>query len=257
MIFDRFGDEIIWSYSTRKGGVSSGPYESMNLAFSTGDDPEKIRENYSIWCGSLGVDTRDTVMVHQTHTNNVIRVDSSMKGQGLFRPKQDGIDGMVTDEPGLAMITSHADCVPVYLYDPVRRAAGLAHAGWRGTTAEIARVTVEKMREEFHTDPSDIFAWIGPCISQRRFECDSDVVEAVRGMSIDGSDAYYYDEENGKYHVSLRTLNRLVLEDAGIPHDHTGVSGDCTYDMDDLYFSHRRMGSVRGGQAALLAIRRP
>ena len=254
--FDRFADRIIYSYSTRKGGVSTGIYESMNLSYSMGDDPASVRRNFELWCKKLGTTAERLVMVKQTHTTNVIAVDSSFCGQGVTRPKEvENTDAMVTDERGVALATTHADCAPVYLYDPVKEAIGLAHAGWRGTVGEIAARTVEKMTAEYGSDPADIYAMVGPCISQKRFECDSDVIEAVREMSIDGSAACRYDEVSGKYHVSVAELNRLVLTGAGISADRIDMNDKCTYDNEDLYFSHRRQGLARGSQAALLQLR--
>jgi len=254
--FKDYDPEIIYGYSTRKGGVSKGIFESMNLSLSMPDDPANVKRNFEIWCDSLGVDPRDMVMVRQTHTANVIRVDEKNKGQGIYRERIEAVDGMVTNVPGIALVTSHADCVPVYLYDPVHRAIGLSHAGWRGTVAEIAGATVSKMTEEFGSVPEEMIAMIGPCICREHFECDRDVVDAVERMSIDGSEMVYYDPVKGKYHVSLAGLNRLVLEASGIPEDRIDMQDRCTYENTELYFSHRRQGRERGGQAALLMMRR-
>ncbi len=258
--FDDFKDRIVFAFSTRNGGVSEPPYDTLNLSFSMGDDPEKVRKNYEIWCGSLGVDTRSTVLLGQTHSDHVLRVGRADCGRGLYRDRIPDTDAMVTDEPGVALVTGHADCVPVYLYDPVRQAIGLAHAGWRGTVAEIAGKTVRKMTEEFGTDPANLCAMIGPCISMRYFECDRDVIDAIKAMSFDvlgtgGEDVWYYDENAGKYHVSLSMVNRLVLEAAGVPADHIDLRDTCTYAHPELYFSHRRDGMARGGQQALLMLR--
>ena len=115
---------------------------------------------------------QDLVIGLQTHTNNVVRVDERNKGQGLFRTRMKDVDGMVTNVPGVALVTYHADCTPVYLYDPVKKAIGMVHAGWRGTVKEIAGAAVRKLQTEFGTDPADLVAMIGPCISKEYFECD-------------------------------------------------------------------------------------
>lgn len=262
MGFDRFEDQLVYGYSTKHGGVSTGPYASMNLSFATGDDFENIRENFRIWCGALGVDPSATVMVGQTHTNNVIRVNEDNCGEGLIRARRQDVDGMVTDCPGVALVTSHADCVPLYYYDPVHRAIGLSHAGWRGTVAGMAAVTIRKMTDEFGSRPEDLYTRIGPCISQTYFECDRDVADAVMEMPVwdngvcPPADICYYDEEKGKYHVSLSRLDRAVMLHEGVPADHIEMADTCTYEHEELYFSHRRQGMARGGQAALVMIRK-
>ena len=141
-MFEQFKDKLVCDYSTRNGGVSTGCYDSMNLSLTTDDALANILENYKLWCGSLGIDTRQLVMLHQTHSSEVIRVDEENCGEGLYKPRRAGVDGMVTNSKGVALITSHADCAPIYIYDPVNEAIGLSHAGWRGTTLEIARRTV-------------------------------------------------------------------------------------------------------------------
>ena len=269
--FERFREELIYDYSTKNGGVSTGVYASMNLSFSTGDDPVRLRENYRLWCEGLGVDPADMVMVWQTHTTNVIRVGERNKGEGLDRERVHDVDGMVTNCPGVALVTSHADCVPLYFYDPVHKAIGLSHAGWRGTVGGMAAVTVRKMSEEFGTDPEDLYTRIGPCISQKYFECDRDVVDAVvamplwtaqQGKPVPGyeqclpEEICTYDAGEGKYHVSLSRLNRAVMLQAGVPEEHIDMADTCTYEHEELYFSHRRMGPARGGQAALLMMKK-
>ncbi len=277
MGFERFSDKIIYDYSTKHGGVSTGVYATMNLSFSTGDELANIKENFRRWCTGQGVDPARTVMVGQTHTTNVIYVDESHCGEGLERDRIQDVDGMITDRKGIALITSHADCVPLYFYDPVHEAIGLAHAGWRGTVGGMAAVMLEKMGEAFGTDPADVYTRIGPCISQQCFECDRDVVDAVMQMPVWESDAAglyagdakpvpgyaqclpeeicTFDAEKQKYHVSLSRLDRLVMLSAGVPDDHIDMADTCTFAHDELYFSHRRQGMTRGGQAALLMMK--
>ncbi len=253
--FDRYKDRLIWGYSTRKGGISTGIYESMNLSFNTGDSFVNVRKNYELWGESLGVDAHNMVLVKQTHTANVIPVDKSFRGEGLYKPWRTDYDGMVTREKGLALVTTHADCVPVYIFDPVKNAIAMVHAGWKGTVSEIPRRAVDTMVRFYGCDPSNMVAMIGPCISRKRFQCDSDVIVRVKEMLVDGSDQWNFDEEEGKYHVSLAGLNRLVLEDCGVPHENIDMNDQCTYDNEELYFSHRRQGRARGGQAALLMLK--
>lgn len=270
MGFERFRDSIVYDFSTRHGGVSTGVYESLNLSFSTGDERDAVMENYRIWCRSLGVDIAKTVLLSQAHTTNVVRVDETNCGQGLLRGRMQEVDGMITNCKGVALVTYHADCVPLYFYDPVREAIGMAHAGWRGTVNSMAAVMIRKMGEEFGSVPADLYTRIGPCISQTYFECDRDVVDAVIAMPLWGAQEgspvpgydrclpekiCYYNPDTGKYHVSLSRLNRAVMQQAGVPAEHIDMADACTYEHEELFFSHRRMGSARGGQAALLMLK--
>ncbi len=255
MNFEDCKEQIIYDFSTRQGGVSTGVYESMNLSLTLPDDPANVRRNYEIWCERLGVDVRRIVIGHQTHTSNVVRVDERHCGQGLDRKRMEDVDGLVTNVPGVALVTHHADCVPVYLFDPVNRAIGMIHAGWRGTVQEIARIAVESMTREFGSQPTDMIARIGPCICQEHFECDRDVVDAANAMSIDVSDQICYDSAKNKFHVSVSGINRKLLLSTGIPTDRIDMQDRCTYGNPELYFSHRRDGRQRGGHAALLMLR--
>lgn len=255
MNFNDYSDDIVFGFNTRTGGVSTGVYDSMNLSLTLPDDPADVMENYEIWCRDLGVRIQDLVIGLQTHTNNVVRVDERNKGQGLFRTRMKDVDGMVTNVPGVALVTYHADCTPVYLYDPVKKAIGMVHAGWRGTVKEIAGAAVRKLQTEFGTDPADLVAMIGPCISKEYFECDRDVVDAVRAMNIPAEEMISYDTVKNKYHVSIAGVNRLVLEAAGVPGNHIDMQDRCTYGNPSLFFSHRRDGLKRGGHCALLMLR--
>ena len=255
-MFERFRDKLICDYSTRNGGVSTGCYNSMNLSLATDDALLNVLENYNLWCASLGINPKQLVMLHQTHGREVIRVDEENCGEGLYKPRRLGIDGMVTNERGVALVTSHADCTPIYIYDPVNEAIGLSHAGWRGTTLEIAHATVEKMKTEFNSNPSDLYAAIGPCISIEHFECNEDVIDAISNMSVkDISGAYTYSAERGKFNVSLSAVNKAVLMSAGIPESQIEIDGACTFAEKDKYFSHRRDGLKRGGQIAVLMLK--
>ena len=153
-------------FSTRLGGVSAGSLASLNLGIHRGDQPERVLRNYEILGQAVGFAPEQTVFTRQTHTDIVARVGRENRGEGLFRPVEPERDGLVTDEPGVTLTIFTADCTPILFYDPVRQAVGAAHAGWRGTAAGIAARTVEAMTREFGSDPADIRAAIGPCISR-------------------------------------------------------------------------------------------
>ena len=148
-------------FSTRIGGVSEGIWGSMNLSFSRGDNESSVRENFRRMAKALGVSEDSFVFSHQTHTINVRKVTEDDKGKGIIKPLDyQDVDGLITNVPGLCLSTFYADCVPLYFVDPVHKAIGLSHSGWRGTVGKIGRVTLERMREEYDTNPNDVIAAI-------------------------------------------------------------------------------------------------
>lgn len=162
---------IVHGFSTRLGGVSQGIYESMNLSFTRGDNEDAVRENYRRLSDAMGFSMGDIVTSDQTHTTNVHVVTETDRGNGITKPRPyTDVDGMITNVPGLVLATFYADCVPLFFVDPVHKAVGLSHSGWRGTVGKIGKATVEKMAEEFQTDPSELYAAIGPSICQDCYE---------------------------------------------------------------------------------------
>ena len=173
-------------------------------------------------------------------------------GKGLWRDRDyPSVDGMVTDVPHLPLVVFSADCNVVLLYDPVRKAIGACHAGWRGTALGIAGKTVREMQRLFGSDPADIRAAIGPAIGQCCFETDGDVPEALRAAL--GDEAEPYITWNGrKYHIDLKAVNALWLQKAGVTR--IDIRGDCTACRTDLYWSHRKHGGDRGSQIAMISL---
>ena len=159
-------------FSTRLGGVSTGCFSSMNISLTRGDDPEAVKKNRELIAQAIGVEVADFTYTQQTHTTNVKRVYARERGQSF--PET---DGMITDVPGICLVTSYADCVPLYFVDPVKKVIGLSHSGWRGTVGKIGKVTVEKMEEEFGCDPADILGAVGPSICQDCYEVSEDVIK--------------------------------------------------------------------------------
>ena len=164
-------------FSTRLGGVSQGCWSSLNLSFDRGDDPEAVRENFRRIGAAIGVKPEDMVLSRQTHTTNVRVMTEQDRGKGMTRERDyTDVDGMITNVPGLCLVTSYADCVPLYFVDPVRKAIGLSHSGWRGTVGKIGKETVRLMEKEFGSDPSDILAAVGPSVCMDCYEVSEDVI---------------------------------------------------------------------------------
>lgn len=243
-------------FSTRKGGVSTGIFSSMNLNFKRGDDPDAVLENYRRMAAALNMRVEDMVLSDQTHTTNVRVITEEDRGKGILRPQDySDVDGMITNVPGIVLVTSYADCVPLYFVDPVRKAIGLSHSGWKGTVGHIGQKTVWKMHEVYGSEPKDIVAAIGPSICQSCYEVSDDVAEAFRAnFTADEAADILLDKGNGKYQLDLWKANWYVLTDAGILPEHLSVTDLCTACHSDLLWSHRKTNGQRGGLSAFLSL---
>lgn len=243
-------------FSTRIGGVSEGCYASMNLSFTRGDREEDVRENFRRIADAIGVRCEDMVFSQQTHTSNVRVVTEADRGMGITRPLawQD-VDGLVTDVPGICLVTFYADCVPLFFVDPVKKVIGLSHSGWRGTVAKIGKETVRKMREVYGCDPGDILAVVGPSICQDCYEVSEEVIRQFQAHFLEKDWAsLFYKKENGKYQLDLWRANALIFLESGIKTEHIAVTNICTHCNSDVLYSHRAMGDQRGNLAAFLAL---
>ena len=243
-------------FSTRKGGVSTGIFSSMNLNFKRGDDPDAVMENYRRMAAALNMRVEDMVLSDQTHTTNVRGITEEDRGKGILKPQDySDVDGMITNVPGIVLVTSYADCVPLYFVDPVRKAIGLSHSGWKGTVGHIGQKTVWKMHEVYGSEPKDIVAAIGPSICQSCYEVSDDVAEAFRAnFTADEVADILLDKGNGKYQLDLWKANWYVLTDAGILPEHLSVTDLCTACHPDLLWSHRKTNGQRGGLSAFLSL---
>lgn len=244
-------------FSTRLGGVSEGFLSSMNLSFTRGDDPEKVRENFRRMGTAIGFETKDLVLSDQTHTANVRRVMEADRGKGFDKEKDyTDTDGLITNVPGLMLVTIYADCVPLYFVDPVHKAIGLSHSGWKGTVHRMGKVTLERMTEEFGTRPEDVQAAIGPSICQDCYEVSEDVAEAFMNEFADHQDdQLVYRKDNGKYQLNLWRANELVLLEAGIRPKYLTITNVCTCCNHELLFSHRASHGQRGNLGAFLGLK--
>lgn len=244
-------------FSTRMGGVSTGVYSTMNFAFLKGDDPDHVRENYRRMAKAIGVDEERMVLSWQTHTTNIRRVTEDDAGKGITRERDyQDIDGLITDVPGMTLVTFYADCVPLYFLDPVHRAIGLSHSGWRGTVARMGQVTMEVMGREYGSKPEDIIACIGPSICQDCYEVGEEVAAEFRGaFSKEYWPELLREKPDGKFLLNLWRANEIVLLGAGVKADNIQITDICTHCNPDYLFSHRTMGNERGNLAAFLSIK--
>lgn len=248
-------------FTTRLGGVSGQEkgqehLSSLNLSFTRGDRPENVRENFRRVADELGVTADRFVFTDQTHTDHVRVVTEADAGCGLTRERtyQD-IDALVTDVPGLVLSVFVADCVPVAVVDPVRRAIGLAHSGWRGTVAGITEKMIRCMTVQYGSDPKDLVCAIGPSICRDCYEISEDVAEQFARAFAGHESEILTDKHNGHYQLDLWKANELVLRRAGVPAAHISVTGICTCCNKEVLFSHRGAHGMRGNLGAFLMLR--
>ena len=241
--------------TTRAGGVSEGHLASLNLSFSRGDREENVRENFRRTAALFGVPESRFVFSDQTHTANVRFVTEEDAGKGLTRPRDyTDVDGLVTNVPELVLSVFTADCVPVFLYDPVRRVIGLVHSGWRGTVSRIGDAAIRLMRETCGTDPADLVCAVGPSICRDCYEVSDDVAEAFAAEFAGHTGEILEEKGGGKYQLDLWEANRIVLEEAGVPAGRISVTDICTCCNSQLLFSHRATGGKRGNLGAFLML---
>ena len=243
------GITVPHGFTTRLGGVSEGILSSLNIGIHRGDQWENVLENYKILGNALGFDSKNLVLSHQTHTDIVMRVGKAQAGSGLFAPELPECDGLITNEPGVALAVFTADCTPILLHDPITGAVGAVHAGWRGTAASIAGKAVTEMARAFGSEPENIHAAIGPNIGVCCFETDKDVPEAM--VTAFGEEAKpFIFPKGGKYYVNLKEINALVLRRAGVRH--IEISTECTVCQCHRFWSHRVTKGERGSQGAII-----
>lgn len=254
-------DNIPWltnAFSTRTGGVSDGIYSTMNLNFNVGDAVDNVKENFKRFADAIDVDYSSLVYSHQTHTVNVMEADSSMSLMGIERERSyENIDGLITNEKGVCLVTSYADCVPIYLVDTTNKAIGLAHSGWRGTVGNIIKSTLKLMQEKYNTSPLDIIACIGPSICKDCYEVSEDVIEEFKKkyspVEIEQiAEKKPYTE--GKYLLNLHKACEINLLNEGVLKENIALPDICTCCNSERLFSHRASKGKRGGLCAFLMI---
>lgn len=243
-------------FTTRIGGVSKGIYESLNLSFTRGDEDAAVRENFRRLAGAMKTDVSKFVFTDQTHTTNVRRVTAEDAGKGIVKERDyTDIDGLITNEPGLVLSTFYADCVPLYFVDPVHRAIGMSHSGWKGTVGKMGAATITAMKREFGTEAKDLVCAIGPSICQDCYEVSEDVADAFKEAFPGHADEILLDKKNGKYQLDLWGANEIVLTEAGVLKENIAVTNICTCCNPDLLFSHRASHGKRGNLGAFIYLR--
>ena len=247
---------ITHAFSTRLGGVSEGEFTSMNMAFNRGDDVDRVTENYRRFCKSAGFEFDSLVASAQDHHTFVRAVTSKDKGIGIYKPRDmQSVDALITNEPGVTLVTYYADCTPLFFVDTKNRAIGLAHAGWRGTVGRIGEKVVGKMTELYGTDPKDVKCAVGPAISVCCYEVDDPCAAQFLALGDLDASKFVFPKGGGKYMLDLLEANRQILAAAGVPQENITLSDLCTCCNSDLLWSHRATKGHRGTMSAFMCIR--
>lgn len=283
-------ESLVHGVFTRLGGVSSPPYASLNVGNSVGDDPKAVAINHHLIYQALGLSADGVITAYQVQGDNVAVVGiedggrhegsrvrahrqlqnacesvrqvtntlltmESTKGYLFWESVRQVVpqtDALVMDAGGTTLMLRFADCVPILLYDPIRRAIGLAHAGWRGTIEKISQKTVLTMMEACGSRPGDIIAGVGPSIGPCCYKVGEDVIGFVRG-AFDNWQTLLHQRRDGSFHFDLWEANRAQLAQVGIRE--IEVAALCTACRSDEFFSHRAEGGVTGRFAAVLGLK--
>ena len=259
--FSTFPDDlIIQAVSTRLSGVSKVPFDSLNLALHVGDNPSDVLTNRDYFAASLNLNAKDIVTPNQIHGDKVMRVDENDRGRGALS-YDDSIketDALITNAPNLPLMLCFADCVPIFFVDPVNRAVGLAHAGWKGTVKKIAAKTLNAMSSAFNTDPADCLIGIGPSIGSCCYDVGDNVIDECKKNFPSNVEELLIERE-GKTFFDLQRANEIALTEVGVPDQNIDTAHECTCCKSGWYFSFRaarKKGQSETGRiAALIAIR--
>lgn len=246
---------ISHGFTTRKGGISSPPFDTLDLGTSRDEPLENILGNYRILSRACGLEYEKIALVRHEHGDKILRIDSSHAGRGLDKEPLDFSDGLVTDDPGVILATCHADCCGFFLFDKKNLAIGLAHAGWKGMYKRIGQKLALRMHDEFGSEPSGLIAAIAPCICEKCFEVDMELAESF-AAEFRCPDIFTVDEntKKGKAYVSLHAAALIQLLDAGLTLGNVSLMRFCTFERKDLFYSYRRDGRQTGSMAAYLKL---
>ena len=245
-------------FSTRKGGVSKEHLASLNLSFSVEDAKENVLENFRRIGERFGKTPEDFVLSKQSHETKVLKVGTKDRGKGITKDRDyEGIDALITDEKVIILSCFSADCVPILFYDPIHKAVGACHSGWRGTKGKILQNVVEEMRQHFSSNPAEILIAIGPSICKEQYVVSADlaisILEDYPDLGEDTASPIQRISKD-KFQLDLWDLNRRIALDCGIKEEHISISGYCTMENPELFFSHRYSQGKRGLQGAFICL---
>jgi YfiH family protein len=248
MIFHNLHTQVTAFSTTRNGGVSKGDYASMNCTPYTGDDLEAVQRNQQLLCTALHIEKEQLIIPYQTHSVNALVIDKEFLQQNAEKRNEQlqNIDALITQEKGVCLCVSTADCTPILLYDRKQQVIAAIHAGWRGSVNYIVRKTLEQMNRLYNTQGEDIFAAIGPCIGFDAFEVGDEVYDAFKQNDFPMEYISGWKPETHKWHIDLQMANSVQLIDFGVPTEQIDICDICTFTHYEKFFSARRLGIKSG-----------
>jgi hypothetical protein len=246
---------VINAFSTRIGGKSREPYNTLNMGLHTGDDCQNVIENRKLFLDRQGLNLSNAVAAKQVHSTNLQVVDDSLRGKGAWKWEDalDDTDGLITNSKNTILITFYADCVPIYIYDSEKEIVALAHAGWKGTVGKIAWLTLQKMKSHYGTKTSQCLVVIGPSIGPCCYEVDENLVVRFKNAGFN-INKLAKNNRPEHYLLNLWEANKEVVLQSGVPEDNVFVSGLCTSCNNDIFFSYRAENGITGRMAAIIAL---
>ncbi|UJF35146.1 peptidoglycan editing factor PgeF [Paenibacillus hexagrammi] len=250
-------------FTSRLGGISEAPFGTLNCGLHVMDNEQHVVMNRRLIADAIDQPFEQFTFAEQVHGCDVqvVTAEEAGKGKDSREHAIQAKDAMITNVPGAILCTQYADCVPLFFYDPVNKAAGLAHAGWKGTVLKISMATISSMTHTFGSKPADIRAVIGPSIGVCCYEVDETVAQRVKAcleetkVSSEAAALVLISKENGKYMLNLQELNRILINQAGILSSHIEVTQLCTSCRTDLFFSHRKEGGATGRMIAWIGLK--
>ncbi|KUR60121.1 peptidoglycan editing factor PgeF [Bacillus sp. AM 13(2015)] len=235
------GKEVLSGFTTKNGGFSLFPYQSLNTGLHVGDDASSVQMNRQVIADAAAVPLSDWVFADQTHEDRILKVTKEQRGRGSLHYDEalPGTDGLYTSETNMMLALCFADCVPLYFLAPQNGLIGTAHAGWKGTVKQIGAKMVDVWVSQEGAKVDQIQVVIGPSIGSCCYIVDDVVMDQVKQLPFSTEDVYS-EISQGQYKIDLKTLNKNVLLHAGIKEENIHVSSMCTSCNDQLFFSHRR-----------------
>ncbi|MDF2988573.1 MAG: hypothetical protein K0R50_4083 [Eubacterium sp.] len=241
-------------FTTRLGGVSTGECSTLNLSFTRNDSRSNVIRNYHILADALGVDFDKMVLSNQVHDKKIRYVGAEDAGKGLSKESDIiGYDGLSTDVPGIPLVTFYADCVPVLILDPVKKAITAVHSGWKSTLENISAEAIKLMKERYNSNLKELQIAIGPSICQSCFEVDEGVY--IRFINKYPWCDTYLEKKNDKYYINLQQIIKKVLVDEGVPEENILLSDVCTKCNNDVFFSYRGDQRKTGSLVAVMMLK--
>jgi len=244
------------AFTTKVGGVSKGEYKSLNLGLHVDDNKEDVLENRRRICEILNSDYYNLVAGEQLH-NDLIKVvsrDDQGRGAVNYKAAISNTDALITNQKGVLLTSSYADCTPILLLDPVQEVVGLAHAGWRGTVKKIVQKTILKMKEVYGTKSSDLLVGLGPAIGECCYQVDGKVIKKLANY-FNNWENFVTEDGYNRWKLNLAKVNQAQLQEIGVGVENITDSGFCTSCQEQLFFSYRRDNGKTGRMASLIKLK--